>query len=188
LTNPSIRDCIRTSIDSRLHLNIKSKFLRLAFAGSALSCTILYCTSMYCKCLPRYSFCVSRLHKSLLYSHFAVYRIHFRSARTSVLYILLYIADTRLSRYSFRVCLFRYSFCVLRLHKSLLYRHFAVYWIHFRHARKLRLHSFPNTVLRVWKLSKIDSRVSRLHNFAINRQFAVYRIHFRLARQSVLYI
>jgi hypothetical protein len=44
LTNPSIQDCIWTSIDSRLHLNITSKSLRLTFAGYVLYCTILYCT------------------------------------------------------------------------------------------------------------------------------------------------
>jgi hypothetical protein len=31
---------------------------------------------------------VSRLHKSLFYRHFAVYCIHFRSARTSIFYLL----------------------------------------------------------------------------------------------------
>jgi hypothetical protein len=47
-----------------------------------------FCTVLYQKINRR----VSRLHKSLFYRHFAVYRIHFWIARTSVLYILLYIS------------------------------------------------------------------------------------------------
>jgi hypothetical protein len=42
----------------------------------------------YSKCLSIYSFRVSRLHKSLFYKHFAVYPIHFRSARTSALLVV----------------------------------------------------------------------------------------------------
>jgi hypothetical protein len=42
------------------------------------------------------------LHKSLLYQNFAVYRIHFRSARTSALYILFSYISVRL--YSIWYC------------------------------------------------------------------------------------
>jgi hypothetical protein len=109
---------------------------------------------IYSRCLSRYSFRVSRLHKSLFYRHFAVYRNHFRSARTSVLYIFYYTVPVT----------------VLQIRRSYLSR-----------PRATTLHT-PSQYIS-------SSTIYTLQEyFPVNRHSAVYWIHFRSARTSVLYI
>jgi hypothetical protein len=104
---------------------------------------------------------------------------------------------------------FRYSFRVSRLHKSLFYRHSAVYPIHFRHARVLfRKSTTFDTHLGAclsvshaclpFYMYRIDSRVSRLRNFLLTgilpctgftfdfpeHQSYIYKINF-VSRVSV---
>jgi hypothetical protein len=111
---------------------------------------------------------VSRLHNFLKYRHFAVYRIHFRSAWTSVLYSIYICASVQFTTKctvlyctsdgaaSLKVALIRYS------SRFLFKLHIYYYNIYIRPSRLLTAY------------------------FPVNRHFAVYRIHFRFARTSVL--
>jgi hypothetical protein len=93
--------------------------------------------------------CVSRLRNFPVYRHFAVYRIHFRSARTTVLYHISSIHTPS-----------QYISVLLHIYKLIVAPRV-------RHA-PLPCHACPAVFLRhyfITALYKIDSRVSRLRNF-----------------------
>jgi hypothetical protein len=105
-------------------------------------CTLLYCTT-YCtarsntvlRVCPLYKSnrCVSWLRKSPSYRYFC--RIQDSSLPRLNISLIYYIASV--SPDTVFACLSRYSFCMSQLRKLTFNTHFAVYRIHFQHARIL---------------------------------------------------
>jgi hypothetical protein len=88
------------------------------------------------------------------------------------------------------MCLSRYSFRVSQLHKSLFYRHFAVYLNHFRIARTSVLYIFyytvPVTVLQIRRSYLSRPHATTLHTpsqyISSSTIYIRYRIVSRVSR------